>query len=104
MDHKDTAFVMKVAAKAARKQKAQHEKLHPVWSGLGIFGLVGWSVALPTLLGALLGLWWDRRHPGLHSWTLALLVAGLLIGCANAWYWVSREDQAISDESDDNHG
>lgn len=104
MDDEDTAFVAKIAAQAARKLKAQRDAAHPVWSGLGIFGLVGWSVASPTLLGALLGMWWDRRHPGPHSWTLALLVAGLVIGCANAWYWVSREDRAISDESDDKHG
>lgn len=100
VNDKDTAFVTTVAAKAARKLRAQRKGIQPIWFGLGFFGLVGWSVALPTLLGALLGLWWDRRHPGPHSWTLALLVAGLVMGCANAWYWVSREDRAMSDESD----
>ena len=104
VDDNVTAFARKIAAKAARKLKAQREALHPVWFGLGIFGLVGWSVALPTFLGALLGSWWDRRHPGPHSWTLALLVAGLVIGCTNAGYWVSREDRAISDESEDKDG
>jgi ATP synthase protein I len=103
VDDKDTQFLTQVAAKAARKLKAQREAVNPVWFGLGVFGLIGWSVALPTLLGALLGAWWDRHHPGPHSWTLALLVAGLLIGCTNAWYWVSREDRAISDPSDDKH-
>jgi len=93
-------FVRRVAIKAARKLKAAREGTVPVWFGLGMLGLVGWSVAAPTLLGALLGLWWDRRHPGPHSWTLALLVAGLVIGCANAWYWVSREDKAMHAESD----
>ena len=42
-----------------------------------MMGLIGWSVAVPTLLGAALGLWLDQHHPGKHSWTLALLVAGL---------------------------
>jgi len=104
MDDRDTAFLDKVAAATARRLKVQREAARPVWLGLGMFGLVGWSIALPTLLGALLGIAWDRRHPGVHSWALALLVGGLTIGCANAWYWISREDRAISDPSDNTHG
>ncbi len=87
-----------VGAKAARKLKARRGGAPGVWFGLGMMGLIGWSVAVPTLLGAALGLWLDQRYPGGRSWTLALLVAGLSIGCLNAWHWVSREDQAIRDE------
>ena len=54
-----------------------------------------------TLLGAALGLWLDQRDPGGRSWTLALLVAGLTLGCLNAWHWVAREDQAMRDERED---
>ena len=70
-----------------------------MWFALGMLGTIGWSVAVPTLAGALLGLWWDRHHPGPHSWTLALLVAGLVLGCANAWHWVSKEYDAMNDQS-----
>ena len=42
-----------------------------------MMGLIGWSVAVPTVLGAALGLWLDQHYPGTHSWTLALLMAGL---------------------------
>jgi ATP synthase protein I len=91
----ETAFARAVAAKAARKLRAQREGAPGVWFGLGMTGLIGWSVAGPTIAGAMLGLWWDRRHPGAHSWTLMLLVIGLTIGCANAWYWVVREDRAM---------
>jgi ATP synthase protein I len=35
---------------------------------------------------------------GQRSWTLALLVAGLAIGCLNAWLWVAKEDKAMRDE------
>jgi predicted F0F1-ATPase subunit len=42
-----------------------------------MMGLIGWSVVVPTLLGAALGSGWTT-HPGTHSWTLALLVAGLV--------------------------
>ncbi|WP_020476467.1 AtpZ/AtpI family protein [Zavarzinella formosa] len=88
-----------VGAKAARKLKARRNPPH-VWSGLGMMGLIGWSVVVPTLLGAAAGLWLDKRHPESHSWTLALLVAGLVIGCLNAWQWVAKEDRAIRDEQE----
>lgn len=90
-----------VGAKAARKLKARRRGTPVVWFGLGMMGLIGWSVVVPTLLGAALGLWLDKHHPGGHSWTLALLVAGLTIGCLNAWHWVAKEDQAMHDERDD---
>jgi ATP synthase protein I len=100
MDEDEAAFVKRLSAKADRKLKAQHAANHTVRLGLGMFGLVGWSVAVPTILGALLGTWWDTHHPGVHSWTLALLVGGLVIGCAIAWHWVSRENLAMHDDSD----
>jgi ATP synthase protein I len=100
MSGEDDEFARRVAAKAARKVRAQRAGSPPLWLGLGVSGMIGWSVALPTLLGAVLGLWWDRHHPGTHSWTLALLVAGLVIGCANAWHWVARESKDIDRESD----
>jgi ATP synthase protein I len=96
-----SAFAAKVAAKAARKLKARRNAVPGVWFGLGTMGLVGWSVTVPTLLGAALGLWVDKHHPGQHSWTLALLMAGLAIGCLNAWHWVDKEDRAMREEADD---
>lgn len=91
----------RVGAKAARKLRAQRHVTRTVWFGLGMMGLIGWSVAIPTLLGAALGIWLDRHYPGGRSWTLALLVAGLALGCWNAWHWVSKEDQAIKNEQED---
>ena len=90
-----------VGAKAARKLRARRNSEQGVWFGLGMMGLIGWSVAIPTLLGAALGLWLDRHYPGTHPWTLALLVAGLAIGCFNAWHWVANEDKAIREEQED---
>ena len=73
----EQTFAQQVAAKAARKLRAQRAGNQGVWSGLGMVGAIGWSVAVPTILGAMLGRWWDRRHPDGHSWTLMLLVAGI---------------------------
>ena len=93
-------FAGQVGAKAARKLKARRNAKPGVWFGLGMMGLIGWSVAIPTLLGAALGLWLDRRYPGGRSWTLALLVAGLAIGCFNAWHWVAKEDKAMREDQE----
>ena len=94
-------FSRKVGAQAARKLKARRNPTPGVWFGLGMMGLIGWSVVVPTLLGAALGRWLDNRYPGNHSWTLTLLVAGLVIGCFNAWQWVAREEQAMQEEQED---
>jgi len=86
-----------IGTKAARKLKAR-KSTQGVWFGLGMMGLVGWSVVVPTLLGAALGVWLDKHHPGTHPWTLALMVVGLAIGCLNAWYWVAQQDKAMRDD------
>ena len=91
-----------VGVKAARKLKARRNSVQGVWFGLGMMGLIGWSVAVPTLLGAALGIWLDRHHPGKHAWTLALLVAGLSIGCLNAWHWVAKEEKEIRADQEAN--
>jgi ATP synthase protein I len=96
-----TPFSRGVGAKAARKLKAQRNSAQGVWFGLGMMGLIGWAVVVPTLLGAALGIWLDKHHPGSHSWTLMLLIIGLVIGCLNAWHWVAKEDQAMRDEEED---
>jgi ATP synthase protein I len=97
----DLTFAGQVGLKAARKLKARNSP-QGVWFGLGMMGLVGWSVAVPTLAGAALGIWLDKHHPGKHSWTLALLMAGLVLGCFNAWHWVAKEEKAIRDQEDTN--
>jgi ATP synthase protein I len=81
----------KVGSKEARKIKARRDKDRGVWFGLGMFGLVGWSVAIPTVIGVALGVWIDKTWPGRYSWTLMGLVLGVIVGCINAWFWVKRE-------------
>ncbi|WOJ93127.1 AtpZ/AtpI family protein [Congregibacter variabilis] len=80
-----------VGRKAERKLRARLRSQHRPWFWLGMFGLVGWSIAIPTLVGVVLGLWIDRRWPGQVSWSLSLLFIGVVVGCLNAWYWVKQE-------------
>lgn len=93
-----------------RRLRARSEQRNP-WFGLRMFGMVGWSVAMPTLIGLALGRFVDARTGGANggglSWTLTLLAAGVVVGCINAWVWVSREgqvDRPDRDPADDEGG
>jgi ATP synthase protein I len=94
-------FAARVGQQATRRLKALRSPRKGVWFGLGMMGLIGWSIVIPSLFGAAIGQWMDRRHISSgSSWTLALLVAGLLLGCWNAWRWVSSQDKAMQEDSD----
>jgi ATP synthase protein I len=84
-------FGDQISQRARRKQRAREQRRRTAWFGLGMFGLVGWSVAVPSLMGIALGLWLDARWPGRPSWTLTFLIIGVILGCLNAWYWVKQE-------------
>lgn len=94
-------FIRKVGEKESRKLKAQRKATQSIWFGFGMFGIIGWSVAVPTLLGAVMGIWLDKHYPmSARSWTLMLLVAGLVLGCLNAWHWVAKEEKEMRAEQE----
>ena len=97
----DTAFTRQVGAQAARKLKAQRQSTKNIWFGLGMSGLIGWSVTIPTLIGAGAGIWVDKHYPSSLSWTLMLLLIGLLIGCFNAWHWIGLECKQMQEDKDE---
>jgi ATP synthase protein I len=101
MDKDREEFTKKVGSKEERKIKARRDKAKGMWFGLGMMGVIGWSVAIPTFIGVLLGVWMDTRYPGHISWTLTFMFGGLTIGCVNAWYWVKREQEKIEGSQDD---
>ena len=81
-----------VGRKAERKQRARADEDRSIFFWLGMFGMVGWAVAIPTLAGVALGLWLDSAWPAAEaSWTLTFLLLGVALGVLNAWYWVKRE-------------
>ena len=93
------SFIEKIKRKEKRKLRAQRKKGQAIWFGLGLFGVIGWSVMVPTLIGIAVGIWADRRWPGQISWTLTFLFAGIILGCLNAWYWVEKERKEIEEEN-----
>ncbi len=99
MDEHRKSFEDEIAAKEARKIKAQRGRARGIWFGLGMMGVIGWSVAVPALVGVLLGVWIDINYHGPVSWTLTLLFVGLAVGCVNAWYWVKKEQKEIEEDN-----
>ncbi|MEQ8652089.1 MAG: AtpZ/AtpI family protein [Kiloniellales bacterium] len=81
----------RIAADAERQNSARRKPGRSALHGLAVFGMVGWSVALPTVAGALLGLWLDDEQPMGFSWTISLVVLGAVIGALLAWHWIGRE-------------
>ena len=96
----ENKFSEQIATKEKRKLKAQQVTSGSAWSGIGMFGMVGWSVTIPTLLGAALGIWLDKKYSQSFSWTLSFLLAGLIAGCVIAWYWVAKEDKEIHQDKE----
>ena len=94
-----TPFSHLVADKERRKIAAQKNK-RSVWSGFGLFGIIGWSIVVPTMAGALIGIWLDKNSPQAFSWTLSLLVVGLFVGCLMAWNWIKKEHGEINTKNE----
>ncbi len=82
-----------IGQKAERKLRARRRQNVSTWFGLGMFGLVGWSIAVPTVAGIALGVWLDTRLQTRISWTLTLLFVGVVLGSLNAWYWMKQESE-----------
>jgi ATP synthase protein I len=85
-----------VGEKETRKIRARETRDQSIWFGFGTFGVIGWSIAVPTLAGILIGQWIDRTWPSQFSWTLMLMLAGLMTGCFSAWYWLNHETGLIT--------
>jgi ATP synthase protein I len=94
-ENSDQSFSRMIGEKERRKLEAKRLEKKSVWSGLGLFGMIGWSVVVPALAGTALGMWLDKKHPQSFSWTLTCLVTGLIIGCLIAWRWVAKENKEI---------
>ena len=95
----DKELYDEIGRKEERRRKARRRRGgHSFWLGLSMFGLVGWSVAIPTLLLTALGIWLDTRYGNGISWTLTGLFTGVVIGSLNVWFWINREGYEDEDE------
>ncbi|WP_051677209.1 AtpZ/AtpI family protein [Maridesulfovibrio frigidus] len=89
-----------VATKEKRRICAERRGVVGTWSAFGSMGVVGWSIAFPTVLGSFLGAWMDYMWPYKVSWTLTMLGVGLFAGCVCAGMWMNKEKGKIISERD----
>ena len=81
-----------IASHVSRKQAGRDNPASSPLRGFSTFGMIGWSVAVPTVGGAFLGLWLDKTVPQDFSWTIALILGGVAIGAILAWAWMDKEN------------
>lgn len=86
-------FGRQVGRKERRKLRSRRGGDRSIWFWLGMMGLVGWTVSIPTLIGLAIGVWLDSLVEGRISWTLTGLVIGVAMGAVAAWYWVNKESR-----------
>lgn len=55
---------------------------------LAAVGVLGWIIVVPMLAGVALGRWIDRSLGTRITFTAALLLLGLALGCWSAWRWM----------------
>lgn len=80
--------------KAERLEKARNNKQASPLLGFSTFGVIGWSIAIPTVVGAFLGSWLNDVAPQNFSWPIALILGGLVLGLGFAWNTISETQQA----------
>jgi ATP synthase protein I len=81
-----------IARHVSRKQAERDNPTPNPLRGFSTFGMIGWSISVPTVGGAFLGMWLDQTMPQAFSWTIALILGGVAIGALIAWAWIGKED------------
>ncbi len=90
MTKPEDASAKVIRRRAERMQQTRNEHKYSPLNGLGVFGVIGWSVALPTVAGAFLGMWLNRVAPQSFSWPMALILGGAVVGAMVAWSWIDK--------------
>ena len=84
-------FLSELHRRRERRERNRREDDQSFWSTVGIMGTVGWSVALPTALGVLLGRWLDARLESGSVFMVFFMLVGLGLGCYIAWRQVAEK-------------
>ncbi len=96
-----SSFAEEISAAEKRRILERHREHKEVWFGLGMMGIIGWSVSIPTIAGLAAGIWLDSLRDSSISWTLTGIFAGLLTGVITAWYWIRHEQKQAEEDYDD---
>ena len=99
MNPKSDRSAEDIRRRAERLQRSRRSPGASPLRGLGVFGMIGWSIAVPTVGGAFLGLWLNQVAPQKFSWPIALILGGVVVGGIIAWSWVSKETQGQNEQN-----
>ncbi len=86
--HKSLRKEIHTAVKKRNRHKQQGKS---ILAQSVFLGTIGGIIVIPIVAGAYIGLWLDRHMEGFSfSWTLTLIVIGVVIGTFNAIYFVKE--------------
>lgn len=80
----------KIQKESTKKIKSKEEGSEIIF-GLGLFGIVGWAISIPTIIGIAIGVFLDKKFTQSFSWTITLLFVGVVLGAFNAWHWIQEK-------------
>lgn len=82
----------KTARQLVKKaDKMQHKENRQVVYRAALLSVYGWQLAIPVLLGIVLGILLDKTFPIAHfSWILNFILLGFVVGFYNASQWMKK--------------
>jgi ATP synthase protein I len=75
-----------------REEERGKEEVRHAW-GISFlrFGIIGFIIITPTLIGAILGMFLDAAIPGMLPWSVVLMILGIACGFYISWSWLVKE-------------
>jgi len=92
MTHPPDKSKDEIVRQAKRMKSARDNPGPSPLRGISTFGMIGWSIVVPTVGGAFLGRWLDYAHPQTFSWTIALILGGVVVGAFIVMGWIKKEE------------
>lgn len=84
-DTEKEKLVIEIKKRRLRREEEERDAGRSFWRSVGVMGVVGWSVAVPTALGAWFGAWLDTKMDSGHVFFAFFMLTGLVFGCWVAW-------------------
>lgn len=82
-------FSRDIEKSAKDLMKARKEKTG-FWYYASAIGMWGWLFVIPVVGGAYIGRYLDNKIRGGISWTITLIIIGIVVGIYNIWYFYFR--------------
>lgn len=78
-------------ARSVRRLRERRQARGTIARNLAVVGTLGWLMVVPTLVGAFVGRWLDRRLGSGIFWSATLIFLGAVGGSYFVWQRVHQE-------------